>query len=166
MDVVLIVRHPATFVASLKVAGWTFPFADLQRQEALLKDELAEFESEISDFSANPRKDIIAQGILLWQVFHAQILKLRSRHPGWVVLQHENLSRSPDKAFRSLYEQLELDFAGISQIEFDKLVHASGSQKSTTRTPTQTQVFRDSKSNIYSWEKRSTSQKFCGLDRL
>ena len=154
MDVVLIVRHPAAFVASLKVAGWTFPFADLQQQQALLKQELAEFEAEINEFAADPTQDIIAQGILLWRIFHAQIARLKDRHPDWIVSRHEDLSRAPDEAFGALYDRLGLDFSGISQVEFDKLVHARGSQKSTARTPNQTQVFRDSKSNIYSWKQR------------
>lgn len=165
MDVVLVVRHPAAFIASLKVAGWTFPFADLQEQTALLEHELSEFREEIDEFVTQPTNDIIAQGILLWRIFHAQIARLQTRHPNWIVQQHETLSRSPDEAFQSLYDRLKLDFSGISQSEFNKLVHASGRQKSTTFRPNQTQVFRDSKRNIYSWKQRLDESEIVRIRR-
>jgi hypothetical protein len=44
--VVVIVRHPAALVSSLKRLGWTFDFRHLLRQPALMDDRLAEFRGE------------------------------------------------------------------------------------------------------------------------
>nr|MCH9661426.1 sulfotransferase [Bacteroidota bacterium] len=42
-DVVVIIRHPAAFIASLKVKNWQFNFKNLQEQSALIAQRLTIF---------------------------------------------------------------------------------------------------------------------------
>ena len=46
-QVVVVIRNPWAFIASLKVANWNFPFSHFVEQEALIYGELSAFRTEI-----------------------------------------------------------------------------------------------------------------------
>jgi len=72
IDIVVLIRHPAAFVASLKVKNWQYDFNNYLNQPILMDTYLKEYKSLIKDFSENKR-DIIDQGILLWNTIHDMI---------------------------------------------------------------------------------------------
>lgn len=72
MDVIVLIRHPLAFIASIKVKNWQFNFNDLLDQQELMKTKLKSFEKEIREYSKN-KPDIIDQGILLWNILHTVI---------------------------------------------------------------------------------------------
>lgn len=63
-------RHPAAFVASLKVKDWKFDYFNFANQPLLIKEKLQKFETQINYFVENPNQDIIKQGILLWNIIY------------------------------------------------------------------------------------------------
>ena len=63
-DVVVIIRHPAAFVASLKVKNWEFDFNHFLSQTELMDTHLKDYSEAIKTYSFD-KKDIIKQGILL-----------------------------------------------------------------------------------------------------
>lgn len=49
--VIVMIRHPAAFVGSIKVKGWSFPFSHFLRQPSLLRGPLSKYKDEIYVFS-------------------------------------------------------------------------------------------------------------------
>ena len=150
MDVVILIRHPAAFVSSLKVKGWSFPFHHLLEQPALMERYLSPFRNEVYEYSKN-EKDIISQAILLWKITHYVISQYQENHPNWLYLRHEDLSRNPLDEFSKLYSQLGLDFTSDIQ---NKIKLSSGSENPTETSRNIHNVKRDSAANIWNWQKR------------
>ncbi|HVM41011.1 MAG TPA: sulfotransferase, partial [Acidimicrobiia bacterium] len=88
VDVLVMVRHPAAFVSSIKRLGWEFDFEYWTRQPLLLRDELPALAGEI-EAAARERPDRIGQAILLWRAIHTVIARLADEHPEWLVVRHE-----------------------------------------------------------------------------
>ena len=89
MDVVVTIRHPAAFAASVLRLGWTHPF------ETFLDDErLSAFEPEIRRQATAPG-DPLDQAALLWRILYSTVDGYRSRHADWVFVRHEDASRAP-----------------------------------------------------------------------
>jgi hypothetical protein len=64
--VVVLIRHPAAFAASLKRLNWTHPFGDFLAQPLFMRDLLAPFEEDIRRFAAaelgTPTVDLFPAG--------------------------------------------------------------------------------------------------------
>ena len=109
MQVLVLVRHPAAFAASLKRLDWKFPFADLAGQEALMEGLLKNYRDPIRAYAADP-PDIIRQASLFWNCVYHTAGEYRRRHPDWIFLRHEDMSRAPVQHFRHLFERFGLPF--------------------------------------------------------
>ncbi len=142
-QVVITVRHPAAFVASLKVKDWTFDFQHWGQQTRLITDQLEVYRSQIETYAQHP-PDLIDQGILLWNGIYGTVKEYQKIHPDWLVITHEALSLAPVEQFQSLYAQLGLRFS--SQIERQILESSEGSNTGYLK--------RDSKANMNSWRER------------
>ena len=152
MDTVVMIRHPAAFVASLKVKNWTFPFFHYINQPLLMKEQLQPFEKEIMQY-AQVERNIIDQGALLWNLFHSVILKYQKDHPDWILLRHEDLSRDPSEGFRSLFQNLHLDFS--ERIANTVKLHSFANNAADMQPVSNFQnVTRDSLANITTWKDR------------
>lgn len=109
--VVVVIRRPEGFVASLRAAGWErFHFSIFRDQPALMAERLAPFAAEI-EAAAREMPDGIAAGTLLWRILHHHIALLRREHPDWIFVRHEDLSKNPEPGFRALFAALGLDFS-------------------------------------------------------
>ena len=147
-DVIVMIRHPAAFVASLKVQGWEFDFNDFLQQPKLIKTHLKRYEKDIECFSEN-KKDIIDQGILLWNIIHSVIYKYQVNYKEWIFVKHEELSRNPLIEFEKLFNQL--------NINFDNRVKKYLIESSTSIS--ESDLKRDSIKNIKSWKTRLSSEE-------
>lgn len=151
MRVVVLIRHPAAFVGSLKKAGWTFPFEDFLHQPLLMRDHLLEFEEDIRSFSEDER-DIVDQGILLWNIIQHVIRKYRSEYEdSWIFLRHEDLSYNPVITFKALYDNLGLKFTPVIRSQILEYSRGGDNQESELK--------RNSRSNIWSWQNRLTQEE-------
>jgi hypothetical protein len=108
-DVVVMIRHPAGFVGSLKRLGWTHDFSSFLEQEELMRDHLGPFAAEIEDFAAHPRP-IVEQGALLWRLFYSVVDSYRRSNPSWSFVRLEDLWCDPFQSFRDLYARLGLEY--------------------------------------------------------
>ena len=108
MDVVVLIRHPAAFAASLKRLGWKHSFATFI-QDGRVPHVLRPYEAEIREQAAQPG-ETLAQAALLWRVLYNAVDGYRERHPGWSFLRHEDVSAEPVATFERLYSKLGLDF--------------------------------------------------------
>jgi hypothetical protein len=145
--VVILIRHPAAFVSSLKRANWAFPFDHLLRQSELMTEKLSSFQDEIHDYAKNS-PDLIDQGILLWRIFHHTIAHYQTQHPDWIFVRHEDLSRSPLTEFQRLFQRLDLPFTPSVQ---EKIAEYNTPNFLEANRNSHHQLHRDSRANIWAW---------------
>lgn len=148
-DVVVIVREPLAVVSSWKRLGWSFDFANLLGQPALMRDWLAPFEAEMNA-ALNPSSQLVERVALLWRIIYSVVRD--ERFPSVHLLRHEDLSRAPTVAFPRLYETLGLTYGR----EIAKTVEASSSSDNPRETPLgkphETRL--DSRANLDNWRHR------------
>jgi len=148
-DVVVIIRHPAAFVASLKVAHWPFDFSHFLEQKELLNDYLGDYREEIKSFSESPRS-IVEQGCLLWNIMYSTVAKFQTTYANqWYFVTHEQLSLEPKLEFTAL-----LDYLGLT---YTKRVQEK--IRTTTNSKEVDEHHRNSQENIKTWKKRLSSEE-------
>lgn len=148
---IILIRHPAAFVSSLKKNNWTFDFSEFYKQSSLMGNHLKPFTKEI-DKCIQDKCNIVDQGILLWNIIHAYIYEMQKKHDEWYFVRHEDISNNPIKEFRNIFNYLNLPWT--SKTERYILKTTSSNNASERSDKNIHQLKRDSKSNIYNWKKR------------
>ena len=115
MNVVVLIRHPAAFAASLKRLGWKHSFATFI-QDGLVPEVVQPYEAEIREQAERPG-EILAQAALLWRLLYNAVDGYRDRHPDWAFLRHEDASLDPVGTFEQLYERLGLELTEAARAE-------------------------------------------------
>lgn len=146
-DVVALIRHPAAFVASLKVKKWSHVFDHFTEQAALMK-VLHPYADQIKEYTKSP-PDIIDQGILLWNLTYYRINQFKEVYPEWIFVRHEDLSLDPVNEYKKIYTKLDLNFT--SRVE-KKIIESTSSSKAE-------HLKRDARKNISTWKKRLTENE-------
>lgn len=121
--VILMVRHPAAYVNSVRRLNWRTPVEDFLQQEHLMADLPPDLQSEIRSRAASrsvPDHYLLEDAALCWKVFHTVVDRYRKDHPEWIVVNHENLSRDYLNGFREIYSSLGLRWSNTvaEKIEF------------------------------------------------
>ena len=155
MNVVVVIRHPAAFVSSIRLLGWSHPFDHFLRQPRLIDHVLAPFRAEIEAFAATERP-VFDQAVLLWRLIYHTVLQYRQRHPDWIFVRHEDLSRDPIGRFRDLFARLDLPFKPEVQVA----IRAYSGQHNPTQPPehigSEVALKRHSAANLENWRSRLT----------
>lgn len=146
-DVIALIRHPAAFVASLKVKNWAHVFDNFVNQPGLM-EALKPYKDQIITYQ-NSEQDIIDQGILLWNLIYYRIHTFQQKYKNWIFVKHEDLSLEPILEFKKIYDKLGLKFT--SKVEMG-LIKSTSSKKAGHLT-------RDSKKNITTWKKRLNDEE-------
>lgn len=152
--VLVMIRHPAAFVSSLKRLNWRFSFDHFLKQPQLMRDYLYPFEKLIEDYAANER-DIIDQGALLWKILHYVIAGYQERHPDWIFLRHEDISCNPPSYFKDLFARLGLPFT--QEVAETIKIYSDSSNPKEAPPGVVHFLRRNSRANIYNWKTRLTS---------
>ncbi|QDO93677.1 hypothetical protein FNB79_06705 [Formosa sediminum] len=159
IDIVVLIRHPAAFVASLKVKNWQFDFNEFLNQPVLMNTYLKDYEALINDFSKN-KKDIIDQGILLWNIIHDTIFFYRRKYENdWCFVKHEELSMNPKQEFKRIFSKIGLTMD--SNVE-DYIFQTTNAKVDLKVIENSTEVFntkRNSLENIKTWKKRLSNDE-------
>lgn len=154
MEVVVLVRHPAAFVGSLRRLDWRYPFEHFLEQQDLMEGLLAPLADEIEAHVGHEQGDMIEHASLLWKIFYSVALTYQERHPDWLFVRHEDLSRDPLGAFRTLYDQLGIRWSDEAQ----KVIRAYSGRENPEEVGDEVihQIRRDSRANIWKWKERLT----------
>ena len=107
LHVIVLIRHPAAFVASLKRMGWNPDFDFIFKQPTIIRDFLDSYEIGIRGI---PKDDIIARGALLWRLFHYIIYEYQKVHKDWLFIRHEDLSCNPLINFGKIFDYLDIKY--------------------------------------------------------
>jgi hypothetical protein len=152
-DVVMLIRHPAAFVASIKVLNWEFDFQHILKQEKFLEKCLSPFKEKIQTYSFI-KQDIVDQGILLWNMIYYMVHQYQEKYGDtWYFVRHEDLSNNPTLEFQKIFSFLDLEFT--ESIRNYIVKSSDGSHLNGIK--------RDSKKNIKTWKQRLTAEE---IDRI
>lgn len=162
LDVIALVRHPAAFVSSLKRLGWRFHFNHLLEQKELLAGLLAPYEDDMRWLVARPHSGF-DEAVLLWRVTHGVIRRYQKEHPNWAVVRHEDLSLAPVLGFRGLFTRLGL--RTTPAVERAIREHTSGENPCEAEPGEVHRLKRDSRGNVWNWQKRLTSDEVLRIRR-
>jgi len=125
IDVIVMIRHPAAFVASMKRLNWTFhPERWALSQPLLIRDYLSPLEDEIKRLNDSDH-DIIDYTSLMWKILYFVVLKYKEVYKDWTYLRHEDLSLDPLGQFKKLYGRLGLDFTDEVRKKIDEYSNTS-----------------------------------------
>lgn len=160
MDVIILIRHPGSFVWSYKRVKEPNRFNDLFSQKALVKKFLYPFEEEITE-CINYKYDAIDQAILLWKIVYYVVEKYRQSHLEWIFKKHEDLALNPVEEFRDIFNRISLDYNQVIQ----KRIQMTTNQANPVEAPGQVlhQLRRNSKQAIQVWRDRLLPQE---IDRI
>lgn len=162
-EVVMVLRHPAAFVSSLKRLDWPFDFKDLLDQPLLMRDWLEPFRAELED-AVNHPGDVIGQGSLLWRLICHVTYNMQKKNPKMHVVLHEELSLQPVKGYEELYAKLELPFTGKARKGILKATSAKNPQEVSLESIYSTNL--DSAANLENWKQRLSPQEIARIREL
>ena len=125
INVIVMIRHPAAFVASMKRLNWGCdPWRWALSQPLLLRDYISPLKEEIK-ILRDSKSDIIDQTALFWKVIYFVVLKYKEAYQDWIFLRHEDISLDPLVEFKNLYGRLGLDFTDEVQEQIAEHSNAS-----------------------------------------
>ena len=153
LEVIVLVRHPAAFAASLKRLGWWHPLEHFLKQTALMQRHLEPYRAEI----ASKPQDIVEQAAIIWKCLYGVLLTYLDSHPNWLVSKHEVLSRNPIAELRAMYEALGLQWS--TTVEENVLRYTRCGNSVDAPKGTVHHLQRDSVANIARWKETLTADE-------
>ena len=162
-EVVIVLRHPAAFVSSLKRLDWPFDFEDILAQPLLMRDWLEPFRTEMEAALTQPR-DVIGQGSLLWRMICYVTHKMAEQYPNFHVVRHEEFSLQPIRGFERLYGQLELPFTSRVKTGILRASSAQNPQEISLDSIYSTNL--DSAANLENWRQRLSKDEVTRIRSL
>lgn len=156
-DVLVMIRNPLGFAASIKRLGWAFDFTNWLRQDLLMRDLLWPFEREIVRLAETPG-DLVDQAILLWNAHHHAIATFRDRHPTWIFVTHESLAERPVQGLRALYNQLGIPFDDRAERTIRQHSSATPSRRDDPKS-----IRRDSPHTVTAWATRLNTDEIARI---
>jgi hypothetical protein len=160
LEIIVLVRHPAAFAASLKRLDWKHPFEHFLEQEMLMQRHLEPYRAEI----ARKPEDIVEQAATIWKCLYGVLFSYLASHPNWLVRKHEVLSSNPVVELRSLYEVLGLKWTATVEenvVKYTRRGNPVSVPKSTVH-----QLQRDSAANISRWKQTLTKEEITRVYKI
>jgi hypothetical protein len=148
-DVVVLIRHPAAFVASIVGRRLRHPFQHFLDQPLLMRDYLAPFEDELRAYAAR-EQPLLDQGILLWNVLHHAIARFQQERPDWLYVRLEDIAESPVDRFTGIFNHVDLTFDDGTRSMV--LEHSASSNPASAQRMDSTK--RNSRAAVQAWRRR------------
>ncbi|NEQ82034.1 MAG: sulfotransferase [Moorea sp. SIO2I5] len=117
MDVVVIIRHPAAYVWSvLKDPTHMHSFKSVFIEQPKLLEKLSDLETEIVA-AIDETMPLWQRAAVFWKAIYAMVVSYRKQYPNWLFYRYEDLALAPLEGFRSLCQDLNLEFTdNVEQI--------------------------------------------------
>lgn len=156
INVVVMIRHPAAFAASMKRLNWGFdPSLWALSQPMLLRDYLSPFEPELQGLLSS-RAGIVEQAAMLWKIAYFVVWKYQMKFPDWIFLRHEDLARDPLAGYKRLFGALGLRFTDEAR---DKIVESSSESNPIHASGADRLLRLNSKAVISQWHEALTADE-------
>ena len=145
LNILILVRHPAAYVSSLKRMNWDFPFEHLSSQKKLMDNELFPFVESIQ----NPPEGFIKRAALSWKCIYHVLFNYIDRN-GWLYKRHEDLAGRPVIQIKSIYDEYDLNWN--KNIEDTIKQYSDHSNPVKVKKGKTHQLKRDSRKLRYRWK--------------
>jgi hypothetical protein len=163
MDIVVVIRHPAAFVASVRRLGWYFSFAQLLEQRLLIRDLLQPCEEEIRT-AALSTLDRLEQAALMWKFIHHAIATYQDRHPDWIFVRHEDFSMNPLDRFQEIYARLGLPYTRRVR---DSIARSTNDENPRIRAEDDPHTTKlNSRANAFGWRQHLSQEEVLRIRTL
>lgn len=156
MEVVVMIRHPAAFVSSIKKLNWGFDYErNWLAQDLLMRDLLGAWADSFRGYQGEV--DLVGEGIVMWNAMYDVVRGYRERHPDWIFVNYDELADDPMEGFRDLYERLGLSWDERARAEVER----STSEANVKEVPAwrRRAINRDSKAAKRTWTQRLTPEE-------
>ena len=120
---VIIVRHPASLVASFKRVSWWPQTRELISQPLFVRDCLSE--EDLAYYSSYDHSSL-TDACFHWLFTNRTLLRWADAF-GWPVITHEELCASPVQTFRALYDTLGLPWSSYVERKIHRKTHGGNS---------------------------------------
>ena len=147
---VIIVKHPTSFVASIKRVNFKLGPFQLSGQSCLIEDY---FKHE-ADLFTQDWSNLVLSTATLWRIIYKVLLEQASHYGDWNVITHEQLSQEPIPVFKKLYEDLSLPWSESVQ---KKILKQTQSNNSTEARRGKVQDFKRNSADIFRMRRDSLS---------
>lgn len=155
-EVVVMIRNPFAFSASLKTAVWAFDFSHFARQKPLMESRFKGYQSTIDELAEHPERfSFIEKSAWLWVLLHEIIRQYQQEYPHWQYCYHEEISLDPLSGFSELFDALNLPFTAATKAYIEGTT-SSGNPSEAKGTSFQA---RDAKASLDTWKKRLTDKE-------
>jgi hypothetical protein len=104
---VIVIKHPISFIASLKRVNWLIQHSWVIDQPLLIEDYFANESEFINKQYNNP----ILGAAAYWRTIYKVLLSQANQYQDWQVFTHEELSKNPIFIFKNLYNELNLPWS-------------------------------------------------------
>lgn len=148
---IILVRHPAAFVSSIKRLGWRLDVSTLLAQPQLMSRFLFPYRDALSE-DASGRLDIIDHACLVWRALNTTVRYYEEKYPDWYVLRYEDLARDPIAGFESLYDKLNIPWT--DEIQGKLISHNSDRNPSEVSPERRGSTRRNSSTAMWTWLSR------------
>jgi hypothetical protein len=151
MQVVMMIRHPAAFVSSIKRLNWGFDYEqNWLAQDLLMRDLLGHRAGEYEGYEGEV--DLVGEGIVIWNSIYDVVARYRERGFDWEFVRYEDLADDPLPGFEALYGKLDLRWDEGAR---KRVAESSGSENPKELPPWRRRaVKRDSGAAKKTWLKR------------
>lgn len=164
-QVIVLIRHPAAYVNSIKRVGWNMSLECLLAQKefiATLPDALAvEIRDRVSNQSDNAYD--LEDAALSWKVFHQVIYQYQQTYPDWIFVRHEDLCGDFINGFKDLYSQLAL----LWSVEVQEEIRQYCDRQEQPELGSQIHILsRHSPSTSASWKQSLSPQEVSRIQEI
>lgn len=147
---VIIIKHPISFIASLKRVNWWPRIEEINDQPRLINDYFA----DEPEFIQHKYDDAVIAAAAYWRASYKVLLSQASKYPDWQVFTHEELSQNSVSVFKTLYEKLDLPWSPAIENKILKLTTGNTSAKAKKG---KVQDFKRNSADIFKTTIQSTT---------
>lgn len=120
LPVVILVRHPAAFAASVRRCGFHFDVRNLMQNQALMDDFFGSVLGRVDPQSLSE----LEHAAWVWRCVYSVLFTFLERNPAMIPVRHEDLSTDPVTEFSALYKKLDLPFSMRIQKKIARITDA------------------------------------------
>ncbi|MEO1690290.1 MAG: hypothetical protein AAFR63_02000 [Cyanobacteria bacterium J06631_6] len=151
---VIVVKHPLSFIASLKRVNWWIQTSWItEGQPHLIED----YFSDELDFIDREYNSLLEGSAAYWRATYKVLLEQADKYPDWQVVTIEELSNNPIEVFQKLYSRLELPWSNSVQRQILKLTQSSNN--STDAQGGKVQDFNRNSKDIFAMRRKSLADQ-------
>jgi hypothetical protein len=154
---VVIMRHPASTVASYKRLGWQYSLDDLKDQRSLMDDYLRPCLGNVEPAKLSD----IERWAYLWLAVYTVLEGVQKHDSRMSLITHEALSTKPHKTLRGLYKKFGFEYSEYVKETVD--IFTSRDNPIGPRENAIHDLYRNSAAMIRSWQQALTPKEIATI---